>query len=331
MQTLSSKLKKIFSPINILTVFLGVVFSLVIILVHFLFQDVNLVQSSTYEILPGSTSREIAYDLAEKQIITNPFLFNLYLKLKDLDKELQAGEFTLPKENISLRDFVNILTSAGKPQEIQITILEGYTVEQIANLLAYRNLVDQQEFVNVAEKEKFALEGYLFPDTYRFYKDVPAKQIIQKMLDNFQNKIKPLLPAIEESNYTLEQVVIMASILEREVQSEQDMRLVSDILRRRLEANYPLELCSTLNYVLDKEERLPALTHEQLKIDSPYNTYKYQGLPPTPISNPGLKAIKAVLNPEVNQFWFYLSKPDGETVFSKTYEEHLKNKVKYLK
>jgi UPF0755 protein len=162
------------------------------------------------------------------------------------------------------------------------------------------------------------------------YEDATAEEIIKKMLENFEKKMTPeLLQDIKKQGRTLRDIIIMASILEKEVQTEKDMRLIADILWRRLEINWALEVDSTLNYILD--DKKPALTNKDLLIDSPYNTYKYTGLPPSPISNPGLAAIRAAIYREPNNFWFYLSKPDGETVFSVNFEEQVGNKGKYLK
>jgi len=139
------------------------------------------------------------------------------------------------------------------------------------------------------------------------------------------------LADIERQNRTLGDVIIIASILEKEVKTEEYMRQVADILWRRMDADMALEVDSTLNYILADDDRRASLTFDQLKIDSPYNTYKYKGLPPSPICNPGLMAIRAAIFPEPNDYWFYLSKPDGQTIFSKTYEEHLRNKAVWLK
>lgn len=332
------KIRKIASPRNFLIVFLGLIFLFILILFILLQRQVVIPESQTYEILPGSSSREIAYDLAEKQIIKNPRLFNLYLKLKDLDTNLQAGQFEFTRDKMTLKELIEFLTSGAVAREIEFTVPEGYTVDQIATLLDEKGLVDYQKMLEINPSQisnfKFLIsrssfEGYLFPDTYRVFEGVTASAIIHKMLENFEYKVSlDLLREIEYQEKSLEETITMASILEKEVQTEGDMKLVADILWRRLEADWPLQVDSSLNYIL--EDKNPSLTSDQLEINSPYNSYKYRGLPPTPISNPGLKAINAAIYPEANDYWFYLSKPDGETVFSVTYDEHLINKGKYL-
>jgi UPF0755 protein len=231
-----------------------------------------------------------------------------------------------------MRGIAQILSAGSSPREIIITIPEGYTTEQIADILTQKGVIKfPNEFLGVAGSRSLKFEGYMFPDTYRFFEDSTAKEIIDKMLRNFENKITPeFMHAIEQQGKTLDEIAIMASILEKEVQTEEDMRLVSDILWRRLDAGMLLEVDSTLNYILPKEERKSALTRVELAFDSPYNTYKYAGLPPTAICNTGLKALQSAINPLANEYWFYLSSTSGETVFAKNYKEHLANKAKYM-
>ncbi|MEK9165280.1 MAG: endolytic transglycosylase MltG [Patescibacteria group bacterium] len=343
---LQFRIKNLFSPIYLLIVFFIIITVFVISLFLFLHQDVNIIKNKTYDVLPGATSREIAYDLAQKEIIKHPAILNFYVKLKNLDRELQAGHYEFPEEKMSLKDLIEFLASGAKAREISFTVPEGYTIDQIDDFLVNKGLVDKEEFSRAIEEEfsifnfqfsnnfQFSishLEGYLFPDTYRVYNGAGAEEIIKKMLANFERKISAdLLAEVKNQGRSLYEVITMASILEREVKIEEDMKLVADILWRRLKSDMQLEVDSTLNYVLTDDERRASLTFDQLKIDSPYNTYKYKGLPPTAICNPGLKAIRAAIYPEPNDYWFYLSKPDGETMFAKTYEKQVMNKAKYL-
>lgn len=321
--------KKLFAVIVAVFVGVSIAFSIAIVFLH---TAVNVPIDRVYEVLPGATSREIAYDLAHQHIISHPWLFNLYLSLKNVDTKLQAGRYEFPTGKITIRGLAQILASGSMPREITITIPEGYTVEQIADALAQKGVVKfPNEFFGIAGSRSLKFEGYLFPDTYRFFEDERAEEILDKMLQNFEKKVTlEFRQAVDERGRTIDEVVIMASILEKEVQTEEDMRLVSDILWRRLDVGIPLEVDSALNYILPKEERKPSLTETELDIDSPYNTYKYTGLPPTAICNPGLRTLQAALNPLVNEYWFYLSEPSGETVFARTYKEHLANKARYM-
>lgn len=329
-----------------ISAFLAVVLFIILTTVWLIYSAVDLPLPRVYEVVPGATSREIVYDLARKHMIRFPMFFNLYLSLKDLDTQLQAGRYEFPKSRMSLREIASFLTSGAKAKEIEFTVPEGYTVPQIAALLQEKGLVDKEIFLEKAQSEfqmsnvKFQingqflmsknLEGYLFPDTYRVYENATGDEILAKMLKNFEKKVLlPLTPEIEKSGRTLSEIIIMASILEREVQTESDMKKVADILWRRLDADWALEVDSTLKYEIASAN--PSLTYDELQIDSPYNTYKYKGLPPTPIGNPGSKAITAAIYPEPNDYWFYLSTPEGETIFSKTLEEHNRNKMLYLR
>ena len=175
------------------------------------------------------------------------------------------------------------------------------------------------------------LEGYLFPDTYRIYNDASADDILEKMLDNFDTKLsRELRDEIASQGKSIHDIVTMASIIEKEVAVKDDMAIVSGILYKRMEIGMRLEVDSSVNYVSGKSD--PSVTYVDLQIDSPYNTYKYDGLPPGPICNPGLQAIQAAVYPGTSSYLFYLNRQDtGETIFSKNFDEHIRNKNKYLK
>lgn len=334
------------TPSRIISAFLALVFLLILVSFLFLHRTVNLPENRVYEVVPGVTSREIAYDLARKQIIRFPRLFNFYLSLKRLDTKLQAGRYEFPESRMSLREVAAFLASGARAKEVEFAVPEGYTMVQIAALLEGKALVLEEDFVEKAKSEfqisnvKFqingqflmskTLEGYLFPDTYRIYENATGDEILAKMLQNFEKKVVlPLRVSIVKSGRSLTEIITMASILEKEVRTAEDMKKVADILWRRLDADWALEVDATLKYEIGGSS--PSLTYEEVQIDSPYNTYRYKSLPPTPIGNPGLQSITAALYPEPNEYWFYLSKPDGETVFSKTLQEHNRNKVRYLR
>ena len=175
------------------------------------------------------------------------------------------------------------------------------------------------------------LEGYLFPDTYRVFNDVSDEEIVKKLLNNFDKKLSPeLRQKIARQGKTIHEIITMASIIEKEVSSEADRPIVAGILYKRIKNGMRLEVDSSINYITGKND--PGANYADLEIDSPYNTYKNYGLPPGPICNPGLAAIKAAVYPEESAYLFYLNRQDtGETIFSKTFDEHIKNKNKYLK
>ena len=188
--------------------------------------------------------------------------------------------------------------------EVAVTIPEGLNASQIGEILESAGFFSQNEFAKIAEKE----EGYLFPDTYRFYKTSSAPQVVARMRENFDKKLTPeILNEIKKQNKTLQDVIIMASLLEEEVQSTEDRKIVAGILWKRLKLDMGLN------------------------VDSAPDTYRYKGLPTDPISNPGMDAILTAVYSEPSPYLYYLSGQDGKTHYAKTLEEHSLNKFRYLK
>ena len=257
-----------------------------------------------------------------------------------------------------------ILERLEKKPEVSISISEGQNLKEIAELLAEKNLSTKSDFyrftgtpkVSYIKKdtitsskdyslkfdflkdkpEGYSLEGYLFPDTYRFYQDATADEIITKMLENFDRKLTPKMRSdIAAQGHTIFQIVTMASLIEKEAPinyatgDNSDAKIISGIFWNRLKNGQPLQSCATLAYVLG--ENKAQYSEADTEIDSPYNTYFYKGLPVAPISNPGILAIEAAIYPTENNYNFFLT-PSGtkNIIFSKTYEEHLMNKNKYL-
>lgn len=226
-----------------------------------------------------------------------------------------------------LPDFVrNREREVKESNEITITVPEGLNARQIGGLLEKKGLFPGKDFVVAAERE----EGFLFPDTYRFYKDAKPTDVIARMKENFNKKLtRDILDEITAQKQTLKSVITMASILEEEVRDEEDMKIVAGILWKRIDRGMGLNVDAALTYVLGKTSA--ELTGGDLKYDSPYNTYLYRGLPPTPISNPGLGTIIAALNPTVSKYFYYLTGRDGKTYYAETLEGHALNKRKYLR
>ncbi len=208
---------------------------------------------------------------------------------------------------------------------VRFTHIEGERATAIAeNADTVLPNFDADSFVSEAEP----LEGRLFPDTYFIPNDYDGNQLLALMLDTFNEKIADLAEAISASSLTLDEILVLASIIEREANSPESMQMVSSVLQNRIKIGMPLQADASIEYVLDKP--LSELTPEDLKIDSPYNTYLNTGLPPTPIGNPGLEAIKAVLEPAESEYLFYITGDDGKFYYAKTYAEHLRNIAKYL-
>ena len=307
-----------------------------------------------FAIQKGEGIHDISQHLKDQNFIRNKFVFEVYVWAKNVRGKFQAGEHKL-KQNMSLGEIVSNLISAGETNERDVKILEGWNNREIADYLESESVVNKDVFNDELKKISQSsdyeflsdrpagatLEGYLFPDTYRIYKEFPeellngqdensavADQLIKKMLDNFDQKLSADLRAeIARQKKTIFEIVTMASIIEKEARGD-DMAVVSDIFWRRIKAGIPLQSDATVNYATGKYETQPSTS--DLNIDSPYNTYKYRGLPVGPIGNPSLEAIKAAIYPKANNYWYFLTTDDGKMVYSKTFEEHKANKLKYL-
>jgi UPF0755 protein len=303
-----------------------------------------------FRIESGQGAKEIASNLEEAGIISNDLFFNYYLWGNKSASRLQAGEYEL-SPSMTIPEIVRTLAE-GKVKfdpGIKITIPEGYTVRQIEDAIIAGGLnikkSELQEAVGITAplaKEIFGfafladlpsratLDGFLFPDTYFFDENSTLNDIVKKMLGNFDSKISDAMRVkIKARGKNLYEVVIMASLLEREVQTYEDMRVVSGVLWKRMEIGMPLQVDATIAYLAGK--KTGEISNEDKLIDSPYNTYKYRGLPPSPIANPGSNAINAAIDPEESEYLYYLSTPTGETIFSKTLDEHNENRAKYLR
>lgn len=304
----------------------------------------------------GQSLADIASSLEKEGLIKSRFLFEFCALLLNLAKKLQAGKYNLTasmnipqmlaklvqgdtiKEKItiqegwSLKDIGWYFENKGmfQAEEIfEITGFPGVDYSKASDLPQPRDFSDEFDFLKEKPKN-ISLEGYLFPDTYEITPDSSIEAIVRKMLSNFEGKINSQLrEEVERQGKTLSQVLIMASLLEDEMQSYEDRQIAAGIFWKRLKWGWPLQVDATLTYLTGKSSG--ELTKEDLKIDSPYNTYKYYGLPIGPICNPGLEAIKAAIYYKESPFWFYLTTPEGETIFSRTLWEHNVARAKYLK
>ncbi len=268
-----------------------------------------------FSVKKGDDFLKIAENLEKEGLIKNRFFFNFYIFLKRKADNLQAGKYFL-SPSLTISEIAQKIIS-GDIATMTITIPEGWTKSQIEKKL---NLKLPGE----------NLEGFLFPDTYQFPIDVSGKEVVDKMKDNFNKKISATLKEeIERQGKTIPEIITMASLIEKEVKNFKDKKLVSGILWKRMAHNMPLQVDATITYITGK--KTTKISIQETRIESPYNTYKYRGLPPTPICNPGLESILAAVYPESSDYWYYLSAPTGETIFSKTLQEHNYAKAKYLK
>ena len=295
----------------------------------------------------GSSVSKIARILEEQGIIRNRTAFKLSVDLMEMGNKLRSGTYYL-SPSMTTETILDILSSGSKTDgTIRVTIVEGKTVEEIANQLVEVGLLSntsnflklcnepetfsEYSFINSMTEEtlsgkRYALEGYLFPDTYEYYANASEETIIRKMLDRF-NQIynAEIVQKAEELNMTTDQVITLASMIEKEAK-EDDFTKVSAVFHNRLEEGMRLESCPTVQYA--KGIKNLVLSEEDMAIDSPYNTYKYRGLPAGAVCNPGQKAIEAAVNPDQDMidegyYYFCLTDPaTGVLQFSKTLEEH---------
>ena len=304
-------------------------------------------QNSTeknFVIEKGEGVKKIAADLKKNGLIKNAFYFKTYVWQKKIEKKLQAGEYLL-RENMNIPEIIEILIKGEIiSNQKKITIIEGWKINDIGEYLQKNKIISAKEFETAAKNwrgenyqydflknlpEKANLEGFLFPDTYFIYQDANAGDIIDKMLKNFDKYLtKEMRQEIEKQNRSIFEIITMAGILEKEVRTNKDRKIAAGIFYKRIKEGMLLESCATIAYILGEDKR--QYSFEDTRIESPYNTYLNKGLPPGPICNPGENAIKAAIWSEKSEYNFFLSKEDGETVFSKTLEEHNSAKAKWV-
>ncbi|MDH7572803.1 MAG: endolytic transglycosylase MltG [Clostridia bacterium] len=281
----------------------------------------------------GSSPGQIAERLRQEGLIRSAVVFRIYLRLQGLEESLKAGEYRL-SPSLSVPEIADTLAS-GNVVRHRVTIPEGFTLKQIAARLAEAGLIDPERFWQVAAEAPFdydflrdgppgtqRLEGFLFPDTYYFSKDMTEEEIIAAMLRRFREAFTPEMEArCRELSLTVREAVTLASLVEREAKLDAERPLVSAVFHNRLRLGLKLESCATVQYLLD--EPRPVLRAEDLKIPSPYNTYLHVGLPPGPIASPGLASLRAALYPASAPYLYFVANPDGSHTFSRTYSAHL--------
>lgn len=289
----------------------------------------------------GDSFSAVADTLKNRELINSKFWFSVYAKYDGSARKIQAGEFELMR-GMNYASIIDELIDADA-EEVSITIPEGYTIEQIGEVVMANFYVtpadwgiltgmespfeDHPFIVSAQKPEDVDLEGYLFPDTYRFFVNAGGKDIVKKMIDTAEERVSSINKTSKD--YTLHEVLTLASIVEREVMSEDDKALVADLFLRRLSIGMALQADSTVNYVTGK--KTPGISLADRDIESPYNTYQNAGLPPGPISNPGLESIKAVFSPSPNSYLFFLTTPEGEVIYALSHDDHVQNKAKYLR
>lgn len=297
----------------------------------------NASEDLIFEVEKGSGAKTIAKNLYSEGLIVNWRSFLRGVEEEELAESLRYGRFILNK-SMSLRDVITILTTKGTG-EMAITVIEGWTIDDIdayltdlglAEANAFRDCTFTCEFEYDFLDNTFGLEGFLFPDTYFIDSaSFSVESFTNRMLRNFDSKFdEELRAAAEAEGRSIHEAVIVASILEKEVQTGADIPIVSGIIWKRLDNDWTLGIDATLLYIQDDNE----LTAADLAVESPYNTRINTGLPPSAIGNPGLVSLEGAVYPEDSDYWFYLTTPDtGEVIYASTNEEHEANKAQYLK
>lgn len=291
----------------------------------------------------GENFVEVAKKLKEKKLISREIYFIYYAWSRDLDKKIIAGEYEM-NPGMTIPEIIRVLIEGEtRPTYSKVTFPEGWTAAEMAERLNEKKLPGDEflKLVNSPSEKlisgmdffqdkpkKNSLEGYLFPDTYFFAHDASAEDIVTKMLKNFNAKMNDEIRIeIEKQNKSIFEILTMASIIEAEVKTDSDRKIVSGIFWKRLEIGMALQSDATVAYAIGGEKKIQHDAND-INIDSPYNTYRFKGLPPGPVSNPGISSIRAAVYPTQTDYLYFLNNPKtGETVFSQTFEQHIQNKT----
>jgi UPF0755 protein len=308
---------------------------IIAVIVAIWWQPLNL--GKTEVTVPDNTNaREIAEFLAERRIVRNVEEFLFWLKVTGQERALKSGTYEL----YQFKNPIYLIgrLSAGGRSEIIVTLPEGLTIFETAQILAYHELVDESRFIELCHDESFihtlglavsSLEGYFFPDTYSFSSLQNEESIITAVVKNFAKKIARFGLVGADS---IHQVVVLASIVEKEAKYEDERPIIARVFLNRMRMSRPLESCATVFYILKKKEAgldKQKLTDRDLEIESPYNTYLHLGLPPGPICSPGESSIRAAIWPADVDYLYFVAKGDGRHHFSRTFKEHVAAKDRY--
>jgi len=285
----------------------------------------------------GADLNTISDSLLKKKLIGDKELFILWLTSMGKDRKLKAGYFDIPK-GLNYGQLVNFLSKA-QSKEINVTLIEGWNLNQISEKLSEDLKIDKYELIKLCNDSSFisslnldvkSLEGYLLPDTYSFYWGFDEREIlmflVKQCLQIFDDSVKMRLDSL---NMNVHQILTLASIIEGEVILDKERAVVSSVYHNRLKRRIKLQADPTIQYILKGPPR--RLLYDDLEIDSPYNTYRYYGLPPGPINNPGKKSIMAAIYPANTDYLYFVATGDGGHTFTRTSAEHAREKEKFNK
>ncbi len=284
------------------------------------------------KITEGMTVAEIADILEAKDVIASSLKFRIVSRLRGYDGQMKPGTYVFFAGMNDEEVFAKLLS--GEKYLVRFTIPEGFGVKEIADRLYSLDLADREDFMKAAENfapygymrkhkdVRYAAEGFLFPETYSVESDTPIEDILKMMAEEFDRRVTPAMrERAQELGLSLYDLTTLASLVEREVRYPEDRAIVAQVFLKRLQLNMPLQTDATLQYLLDEPKE--DVTLEDTEIESPYNTYKYSGLPPGPIASPGMDAIEAVLHPADTDYLYFVADRKGHNHYSYTYDEHL--------
>ena len=303
-------------------------------------------QSVKFDVPEGATPNEVGVALQERGIIGSSWGYALYVRIDATAQRPKAGDY-LVKSGMSYRKLARLLALGPERNEVEVKIIEGWDLSDEEAALAkygvegkdFRTLsgnYNAKKGFDPALKEDHAflselpvgssLEGYLFPDTYRVWQDQLPQSLVLKQLTQFSKLYDEISPELKKQGRSLDELMILASIVEREAASAEDKKMVAGIYLNRIKRGMLLQSDATVNYVTGAGRARPTL--DDLAVDSPFNTYKYKGLPPAPICNPGKESILAALNPTPSEYLYYLHDAEGKSYYARTLEEHKVNRWK---
>lgn len=335
--------KKVRATVLISAITLMIIIMVSIVIVYFstIKHPFTLSENTVYTIKEDETLYSIIDDLNNKGLLKNKLLLKAYVKLNKINSNIVAGDYDIAN-GTSFEQFVkNIIEGQQSTSITKVTIPEGYTIDEIAEVLEKKAVISKDDFieavknyklpsfVKVSSEKRYSLEGYLFPDTYKFKKGTTAKQIIDTMVNRFEE----VLSQVESETNTkidkdkIEQIVNIASMVEKEAQVDDERNTISSVVYNRLKIDMKLRIDATVLYAIGHHKDVVTLS--DVEIDSPFNTYYVDGLPVGPICNPGKKSLIAAMNPKTTNYLFYFSKNDGTHFFTSDENEFESEKKKY--
>lgn len=301
------------------------------------------VEDKKFFIRPGKNLDDILSELKDKNILKSKFIFKVYVKLSGKEDKIISKGYIF-KSGINNSELLNLLTDKNMIQTEKFTVIEGWRIKQIAKVTENKLQLSADKFIKETENDSLInilglkgkvnnLEGFLFPDTYYLPLDIDERGLVNFLFNEFRKRVlndEEVKEELKKSKFNLLQIVTLASIIQGETNLKDEMPVVSGVYLNRLKKNMRLEADPTIQYVIPDGPKA-RLKYSDLKIDSPYNTYRHYGLPPGPVNNPGLYAIKSVLKPDKNNYIFFVATGLGGHKFSETYQEHLKAVEEYKK